>query len=563
MKVDIVAHSMGGLVARNYIADPTRAQNIRKLFTLGTPHLGSVKSLKTLIYGDCLALEFGPLCLSINPSEAKDVVQNMISGYELAPSQEYFNFYNGQDNNHPYPYKTESGVLNYNQIKNLLASLSFNTPLFNPSEVFHVLDNSLSNTNGVDITVIAGSGQSTLGQIIEEKRISLLGFPYVHKDMININGDNTVPLFSASLSDPSKNLSLLGDAKVFYTKQDHGSLTSQGPALNLIKDNLRNDNQLPYGVSATPYRLNGTGLSVHSPINIHVYDSAGRHTGPTVNGDFETNIPGSSYDTLGDAKFVWLPDTGQYDIKFEATDQGSFDFKIRKYENDMNTSSILYDNVPLGASTKAEAVLDTLSAEPPILRVDQDGDGTIDRNIDPTFILNGDIDNDVTPPEARIFVDQDKHDLVVVGVDENQTTVTRLDNTLTKKKDDAFYVITDAAENSLRLDVREVDKAKQDRFRIYSVQYNADAPIVLDNNHFNVTYNGKKERMNIKEQNFELKSEVKIRIQYDVKKNKSTIIVNESKQEKVKEVRSGLTILELDTNKGELETSYQGSGLSS
>ncbi|MBI2334369.1 alpha/beta hydrolase, partial [Candidatus Daviesbacteria bacterium] len=65
-KVDIVAHSMGGLVARNYIADPAHAQNVRKLFTLGTPHLGSVDAIKKLRYGDCLTplpVSLGPICL--------------------------------------------------------------------------------------------------------------------------------------------------------------------------------------------------------------------------------------------------------------------------------------------------------------------------------------------------------------------------------------------------------------------------------------------------------------------------------------------------------------------
>lgn len=561
-KVDIVAHSMGGLVARIYISNASRAGNVRKLFTLGSPYLGSVNSLKSLRYGDCLTireLKDFPICIGLNPLEVKDVVQNMISSFELVPSQAYYSFYSGHDNNHPYPYKTESGALNYTQIKSFLTNLSYNTALFNPSELFHVLDSSLTNTNGVDVTVIAGSGQPTLGQIIEEKRLSLLGIPYVHKDIVDINGDGTVPLLSASLNDPSQSLSLLGNAKVFYTKQDHGNLVSSGPALNLVKNTLNNDSQLPDGVSAAPYHFGGTGLSVHSPVNIHVYDSLGNHTGPKDNGDFEANIPGSSYDTLDDAKFIFLPDNGRYEIRFEATDQGSFDFKIREFENDINTTAVLYNDIPLAAATKAEAILDTSLIQPPTLQVDQDGNGITDRNIDPTFVLTGDAVYDDTPPEAKIFIDQDKQDLTVIGVDANPTTVTRLENTTTKKKNDAFYLIIDAAGNSLKLDVREIDRNRKDRFRIYSMQYNGDDPIVLDNNHFNVTYQGKKDKLNIKEQNYELKGEVKIRIQYDIKKNKSTIILKEPKGEKLKAVIEGLIILELNTDNGQLRTYFEQS----
>jgi triacylglycerol esterase/lipase EstA (alpha/beta hydrolase family) len=645
-KVDIVAHSMGGLVARNYIADSARAQNVRKLFTLGTPHFGSVKFLSAITNGICLKFEIGSSCLSIATSEIKDIVQNMISGYELAPSQAYYNFYSGEDNNHPYPYKTETGSLNYSQTKALLKSFGYNAPLFNPSEAFHALDKNISNTNGVDVTVIAGSGQKTLGQIIEEKRISLLGIPYVHRDILNIDGDGTVPLFSASLNDADKNLSLFNSAKVFYTDQDHGNLVTSGPALNLVKNILNNNSQLPDRVSDHPYNFSGTGLSVHSPVNIHVYDLVGRHTGPTSNGDFETNIPGSSYDTLGDAKFVWLPDNGQYDIRFESTDQGSFDFKIREYENDTISQETLYKDIPLTISTRAEVHFDTSSDQSPIIRLDEDNNGVI-TDINPTSNLTGNaisdqtppqtgislegikgnngwykgnvkvalnsqdeasgsgilkteysldngqtiniytepftiytekinklkfrsIDNagneenpqeievkiDKTPPEANISVDPDKQDLIVIGVDTNSTTVIKYDNKLTKKKDDAFYSIADEAGNTLKLDVRERDKGKQDRFRVYSVQYNNDSAKVLSNNYFNVIYNGKRQRVNVKEQNFELKKEVRIRIQYDAKKNKSTIIVKENKKERVREVKKGLVYLNLLTDNGQLKARY-------
>lgn len=390
-KVDIVTHSMGGLVARNYIADAGKAQNVRKLFTLGTPYLGSVESLKNIRYGGCLTklpLLSQLICLGISPSEIKDVIQNMISGYELAPSQTYFNFYNGQDNQHPYPYRTESGTLNYSQIKNLLTTLGANTSLFNPSETFHTIDSSLSSTNGVEVTNIVGSGQGTLGQIIEEKTTSLLGIQSIRRNVIKINGDNTVPLLSASF----------GSSGVFYTNQKHEDLPSNGPALNLVKNILSNNNQLPAGVSSQPYKFSGTGLSVHSPVNIHVYDANNNHTGSLPNGDFEANIPGSSYDTLDDVKFIFLPDSDIYTIKFEATGNGSFDFRIRKYADDENTETILYKEIPLTDSTKAETVFDTNSTGTPIIKVDENGDGIIDFNQNPFSILEGNANFDYTPP---------------------------------------------------------------------------------------------------------------------------------------------------------------------
>ncbi|MBI2595940.1 DUF1080 domain-containing protein [Candidatus Daviesbacteria bacterium] len=401
-KVDIVTHSMGGLVARNYIADPTKAGNVRKLITLAPPNLGSVKILKGLLYGDCLSTkDTSPLCIGISPSELKDVFQNLTGAFELAPTQKYYDFYSGSDNQHPVPFKdlrdidnnNVTGGLNYTQTKELLTNLGHNTQLFTPAESFHNLDNSLDNTNGVQVSVIAGSGIDTLGQIIEKYKIDFAGIKIPQTDGLKINGDDTVPLLSASLKKPGG---------VYFTKQNHASLPGNGPALNLVKNILKDDPALPSGVSAEAFKLKGELFSVHSPVNIHLYDFLGNHTGPLPDGGFEANIPGSSYDSLGDAKFIFLPDDGIYTVKFEATGQGSFDFKIRDYNEDINTQTTLYQDIPLTPNTKAETVFETGSADPPILQIDRDGDGTKDLQVSPTSILTGSQTSDLTPPITTV-----------------------------------------------------------------------------------------------------------------------------------------------------------------
>ena len=60
----------------------------------------------------------------------------------------------------------------------------------------------------------------------------------------------------------------------------------------------------------------------------------------------------------------------------------------------------------------------------------------------------------------------------------------------------------------------------------------------------------------MKEENFELKGEIKIRVQYDAKKDQSTISIREPYTEKVKEIRNGLVLLLLTTENGQLKYSY-------
>lgn len=89
LKVDIVAHSMGGLVARYYLRFGTRdvldgrpqqvtmegAAAVRKLVLLGTPNLGSVSSLHAFLSGEPIGLaRIAPRTLATMPS-----------GYQLFP----------------------------------------------------------------------------------------------------------------------------------------------------------------------------------------------------------------------------------------------------------------------------------------------------------------------------------------------------------------------------------------------------------------------------------------------------------------------------------------------
>jgi hypothetical protein len=408
-KVDIVTHSMGGLVARNYISDPLNSPKVRKLVELGTPHLGSVEIIKMLHYGDCLnalPIQTGSVCLGVSKSEIKDVVQNFTGIFDLAPTKSYYSFYSGEDNSHPFPFRDNSdidgnnqtGPLNYDQTKTLLSNLEHNTTLFTPSENFHNIDNNLSNTNGVDVTLVAGSGVGTIGQIVETNLVDIAGIKLPKKDILLINGDKTVPLYSASLNDAIKNISLKGTSPVYYVNAKHEDLPVTDSVLDLIKNILNGDSKIPNGISDQPINLKGTSISIHSPVDLNIYDSNGKHTGPTSDGGFEEQIPGSVYQTLDDAKFIWLPEEGHYSVKLNATDLGSFDFKIRSYANDSNFQTVLFKTIPINNTTKAEAEIDTSSTQNTVLQIDKDGDGTVDSQKNPDSVLDGDANYDFTSP---------------------------------------------------------------------------------------------------------------------------------------------------------------------
>ncbi len=88
-QVDIVGHSMGGLIAKSYLSDKSNAANVRNLIFVGTPHLGSPNALKALRYGDNLEV------LIIDGCKLKRVVHNLPGMYNLLPGKKYFDLRGG------------------------------------------------------------------------------------------------------------------------------------------------------------------------------------------------------------------------------------------------------------------------------------------------------------------------------------------------------------------------------------------------------------------------------------------------------------------------------------
>lgn len=73
-KVWLVAHSMGGLVARYYCEHLGGAGDVRGIVTMGTPHRGSVNALDAIANGK----QLGPFNMS-------NLVRSLPSAYELLP----------------------------------------------------------------------------------------------------------------------------------------------------------------------------------------------------------------------------------------------------------------------------------------------------------------------------------------------------------------------------------------------------------------------------------------------------------------------------------------------
>ncbi len=404
-KANIVAHSMGGLVARNYISDSGRASKINKLIELGVPHLGSVDALRTLQYGSWLGYDYHLFHLGIPPSETKDNAQNMTGLYELLPSSMYFNFYNNSDINYPYPFSDSRdidnngtiGDLSYSQTKTLLENLH-NSSLINIADQFHnSLDSMLNQNHGINIYLIVGTSQPTIGQIRESWWINWPIQTFPKYEEIYINGDGTVPTYSASLK--SDILDYSGNSRLYYVEQNHSDLVSKtGPAMQTVAAILSEGDSIPIEVKDEKIVLEGEQISVDQDADLDIYDSDGNHTGMDSNGNVETNIPGTFFDTLGTSKHFFIKKSSRaVTVKVKSSRSTSTNIKKRTYRSDQITKTTTYQNVPVNNTSTVDLALDPSSDTSLPLN---NGSETIP----PTSEVSGSSATDLTPPATTYSI---------------------------------------------------------------------------------------------------------------------------------------------------------------
>lgn len=356
-KVNIVAHSMGGLLTKDYLIRNGESR-ISKVIFAGTPHLGAPKAFNLLNWGDDFDLRF--LGLGLNKNKAKEIGQNMPAVYQLLPSREYLNGAGNYVND-----------LDYDGTNQLMISDGRNENILNLADNFHQSHDSWLPENANVYNLLGCREYETIGSFDIESNGSV--------DINTITGDGTVPLVSAEHI-PGNNYYV----PYPQTKINHMGLVSDERTISLIHQIITDSvSELPAGISKEKSDCENIGeevrrlrFSTHSPVNLHVYDSLGNHTGLTPEGNIEMNIPDSNFVQVGENNFVFVPD-GVYLVRIEAYDTGSFDFQVKELINGNVKNSTIYDNIPIEDSNLEANFKEN------VLNVDRNGDNIIDAGYSP------------------------------------------------------------------------------------------------------------------------------------------------------------------------------------
>lgn len=432
-KVTIVAHSNGGLLAKTLLiklADensPLLAK-VDKLILVAVPQLGTPSAIPAMLHGYDQGISF-KVYSPLHQRVARQLAQNLRGGYNLIPSDKYFNSVGTpviQIDDNLQDWKTKFGQLIGSQVAQhnfLIDTLdrveNTNSDISLPD---YLRGNLLIDAENIHISLDNWTPPSTM-QVIE---IAGWGIPttisgvkyYKEKEKIKmqpittVDGDGTVVVPSAlwsngvtasttkywvdlglwnKLSNRVNNLQLRSIV--------HKDILEIPEVRNLIKESIEqiSPSGKTYISTSSPEGNFSDHLiySLHSPLTLDFYDNLGNHTGvSTTTGQIEEQIPGTYFIQIGEEKYVFTNSGVPMNISMSGYDSGTFTFTIEQLQGDNTVSKVEFKDIPTTINTKVKMSItgdmQTLSN----LDIDSDNNGISDITLTP--IIGGTVS--YTPP---------------------------------------------------------------------------------------------------------------------------------------------------------------------
>ncbi len=357
-QVVLIAHSMGGLVARAYL-HAKGGRKVAKLITMGTPHLGAPKAWYALLRG----YNFGNR--SANPMLMKELGRNWPGAHNLLPGQPFVRAVDSADR----PWSlSDTYLARFHSVTRQLDwdfwKVAFKKETYavsrdwpwqlNPALVARATATraALGTTapHGVPTYTIVGCSRMTLdgyqaqvvpaGDLKGPLQPHLLDAAGQGFWMVPVagNGDGTVPIWSAAC--------LTGDRRFYVPDQDqdpaeHFLLPSSRRVQTIVKGVLNGYINKPadvpdYNAAEPPewapvneeeWRLE---FLLACPAHLRVRDAQGRQLGFTADGEVLEQLPNGLCSADADRETIVLRRvTGPLVVQVTGTDNGEFTLYAR------------------------------------------------------------------------------------------------------------------------------------------------------------------------------------------------------------------------------------------
>lgn len=450
-KLTLIAHSNGGLVSKYLIktlADLGKEDLIDKVISVAVPYLGTPQAVLGLLHGDKQSIAKG---IIMSPDIARTLGQNMSSAYSLLPSKTYFSqvftpsisfastSVSGlNDGSYPKEINTHEnqksfildseGVRNVPKDSNTTFPIKGNSLLYGLADVVHsVIDPYYWPKTISKWSIIGWNSITSKGITYFDKKVCKKGKCSTTPDYDiekTIMGDGTVVVPSAIYNSGDVVSLDLADLREQEKREiSHANILGASSTITSIDQIIKNPEKYDQGkivgeLSKIPGVTIGKPdftkepvsliLSTHSPVDLHVYDSKGRHVGVNyapsgLNQQIEDelitfvdeDIPGSSidfrYQSDGSKEtYVYLPDNNgeKYSVAINGTGFGEFTYQIERKRGRELLDNIEYISMPVTPFTVASTSvvarvsesdpIPKLSQSSPVIYLDIDGNGYSD-----------------------------------------------------------------------------------------------------------------------------------------------------------------------------------------
>ncbi len=457
-KVTLIAHSNGGLVAKYLVktlTDLGKENLIDSIISVAVPYLGTPQAVAALLHGYDQSIAGG---LIVSKATARQLSLNMPSVYSLLPSKTYFSkilsstiafasttVIGVNDGSYPENISTfedqsafisdTGNVRNAPLALNVTSPIEGNMDLMIAADIVHGIIDPFSWPASISKWAIIGWNEATTkGLKYYEK--ATCGWISCSKTLATEAettdmGDGTVVTPSAAynagqvISLDLEKLSKDENRNIAHANI-LGASSTKVAITNIINRDLDSDNQavidriskIPGVTIGEPDYSSESSrfvLSTHSPVELHVYDSEGRHTGiiPMPDGldeeiedglytFYDEEIPGSKFGQFGgnegdsDSQ-IYLPDEDgeKYEVVIKGIGFGEFSFDVEKIVNDVTIDKVEFVGLPVNPLTVATTTVwaksattssnsnNLLASTTNILHIDVDGDSQSDIEVKP------------------------------------------------------------------------------------------------------------------------------------------------------------------------------------
>jgi len=342
-RVDILAHSQGGLVAEAVTQLPQSIGKIYRIVTLGTPYLGAPKALTMLL--EQTPCEDPPHCF-LNPAVVQSLIENYPGVMELLPSAAYYTAYSSISPS----YATVASVVAQGLANLTSPAQPQSMSLVDAAEQMHASDDSwapldptvgLLRMVGYDANdaspncpggsacdpqiILAPSGGDTIISAFNPD--GTMASPPVPGD-----GDGTVPLLSANLYNPANGFDDRGDGRdMYWCGLSHMGLAQDTAVWQSAEAYL--EGQVSYATDVLGASCPGGGLGTIANLNL---------VGAAASEPAGAQAPGPTSDTSCStaASSVAPVETPMTIINSSATDS------IQLYWYDPSCHQQLYATIP-------------------------------------------------------------------------------------------------------------------------------------------------------------------------------------------------------------------------